>query len=129
MALQQQGFQQLMCKPQSPGSPGGPAGVRVCTRERVSLCLRALRLSERPHPLLACPDITVSNVSSGCSDPLQPGQACLGVTLTHPYPAPNPNLPWLPASCQRPKQIWKAIPGVPPGGEGYGTVKTQEQPE
>lgn len=28
MTLQQQGLQ-LMCKPQSPGSPGGPAGVRV----------------------------------------------------------------------------------------------------
>ena len=77
MTLQQQGFQQLRCKPQSPGSPGGPARVRVCTRERVSLCLRVPRLSERPHALLACPDITVSNVSSECSDPLQPGQACL----------------------------------------------------
>ena len=101
----------------------------MCTREPVSLCLRALRLSERPCPLLACPDITVSNVSSECGDLLQPGQACLGVTLTHPYPAPNPNLPGLPASCQRRIQIWKAVPGGPPSGEGHGPVKTQEQPE
>lgn len=92
-------------------------------------CLRAPRLSGRPRPLLACPDITVSNVSPECAGPLQPGQACLGVTLTRPYPAPNPNRPWPPASCQRRIQIWKAVLGGPPGGEGHGPVKTQEQPE